>query len=267
MKRVVPQDNWPDSWKLSYQYDLLEVFGCEPKSAYSRAYARRRDQTLRLIDKFAYPGCKILDVAAAQGNFSLLLAERGYEVTWNDLRQELAGYVQLKQEYGHIEFAPGNAFDLAENHKFDLVLLTEMIEHVAHPDRLLMQMAQLVKPGGYIIMTTPNGEYFLNSLPRFSNCADPSIYESGQFAPDADGHIFLLHLDEVESLAKAAGLEIVELSLSTNLLTAGHLKTAGLLKLLPDGLIEAAEQLSNRLPLFLRRRLHFSLAVALKRIG
>ena len=38
----------------------------------------------------------MLDLAAGQGNFSLALAERGYRVTWNDLRGDLEGYVRLK---------------------------------------------------------------------------------------------------------------------------------------------------------------------------
>ena len=40
--------------------------------------------------------------------------------------------------------------------------ITEVIEHVAHPDRLLQQAAALVRPGGYVVMTTPNG--------RFNSC-------------------------------------------------------------------------------------------------
>ncbi|MEO7724719.1 MAG: hypothetical protein ABIU29_08545 [Chthoniobacterales bacterium] len=35
-----------------------------------------------------------------------------YEVTWNDMRGELADYVRLKQEFGTIHFAPGNAFNI-----------------------------------------------------------------------------------------------------------------------------------------------------------
>ena len=83
----------------------------------------------------------MFDPAAGQGNFSLALAERGYRVTWNDLRVDLAGYVRLKHEHGEIEFAPGNAFALEFPEPFDAVLMTEVIEHVAHPDDFLAKTA------------------------------------------------------------------------------------------------------------------------------
>jgi 2-polyprenyl-6-hydroxyphenyl methylase/3-demethylubiquinone-9 3-methyltransferase len=111
MKKVEMESDWPESWRYSYQYDLLEVYGDRHRLGHTYAYANRLKHTLELAQKVASPGAKILDVAAAQGTFSLLLAELGYEVTWNDLREELAGYVNLKHEFGTIHFAP-NGFRL-----------------------------------------------------------------------------------------------------------------------------------------------------------
>ena len=38
-----------------------------------------------------------------------------------------------------------------------------------------------------------------------SDCVDPSVYESGQFKPDSDGQIFLLHPDEVHGARGTSG--------------------------------------------------------------
>ncbi len=160
MKRVYLDDSWPDSWKYSYPYDLEEVYGESKNLGYTYAYSNRRRHALRLVTEVVAPGARILDIAAAQGNFSLALAEMGYKVTWNDLRGELADYVRLKHERGDVEFAPGNAFDLTFPVLFDAVLITEVIEHVAHPDQFLANTARLVRPGGHIVMTTPNGAHF-----------------------------------------------------------------------------------------------------------
>ena len=247
MRRPTPSNSWPESWRESYDYDCQEVFGEVRDVGYANAYRMRYDRALAAVRQSAPPGATVLDIAAAQGNFSLALAEEGYQVTWNDLREELVGYVQLKHETGELRFAPGNAFDLGLE-PFDVVLITEIIEHVAHPDEFLRAVGALVKPDGHIVMTTPNGSYFRNELPRFSDCPDPSVFEGVQFKPNADGHIFLLHRDEVYGFAREAGLRVTHLSYSTNFLSAGFAGTGRLVAMLPERTVHALERGSTRLP-------------------
>jgi 2-polyprenyl-3-methyl-5-hydroxy-6-metoxy-1,4-benzoquinol methylase len=267
VKRIAPEPSWPQSWKESFFYDQSEIYGEISHHGYAYAYENRRRETLRLLTEVLEPGARILDVAAAQGNFSLALAELGYEVTWNDLRAELADYVRLKYERGKISYAPGNAFELAFPSLFDAVLITEVIEHVAHPDEFLAKTAALVRPGGYIVMTTPNGGYFKNRLPKFSDCADPAVFESMQFKPNADGHIFLLHVDEIAPLAQRAGLTVEKIVLFTNSLTAGHVKTESLLRILPRGLVRVAERASQSLPFAFKKKALVQMAVRYRSLG
>lgn len=265
MRKPVFSADWPDTWKVSYQYDLEEIYGPITCRGYAYAYANRRRETLDMVKRVAPPGARVLDVAAAQGNFSLSLAELGYRVTWNDLRADLAEYVKLKWEKGDIEYAPGNAFDLAGQTEFDVVVITEVIEHVAHPDDFLCKIGKLVKPGGHVVMTTPNGGYFLNDLPKFSECRDASQFETMQFQPGSEGHIFLLHEDEIGRFAAKAGLEVREIRLFTNPLTHGHLKTELALKILPRSLVNLFERFTCALPGPFRRRLHASMSVVFQR--
>jgi 2-polyprenyl-3-methyl-5-hydroxy-6-metoxy-1,4-benzoquinol methylase len=261
MKRVPVQETWPESWRYSYAYDLAEVFGEISQRGYAYAYHNRRRNALRLVTDVLPRGSRVLDVAAAQGNFSLCLAELGYEVTWNDLRADLADYVRLKHEYGNISFAPGNAFEIGFPTPFDAVLIAEVIEHVAHPDDFLRTIATLVRPGGYVVVTTPNGAYFRNTLPMFSECSDPSAYEGVQFKPDADGHIFLLHPHEVEPLAARAGLKIDQLLLFTNPLTNGHMKMEVLLRLIPKRIVEDLEAITQRVPFWMKTKILVQMGV------
>jgi 2-polyprenyl-6-hydroxyphenyl methylase/3-demethylubiquinone-9 3-methyltransferase len=263
MQRVAFSEAWPVSWKESYDYDLLEIYGESHPRGYAYAYAERRRHALELIRRAAAPPATVLDVAAAQGNFTLALAELGYEVTWNDLRAELAGYVALKHERGMVHYAPGNALGLRFGQCFDIVLIAEVIEHTAHPDAFLAGVARMVKPGGHVVMTTPNGSYFRNALPRFSEHPDPSTFETQQFGPNARSHIFLLHGDEIAPLAAGAGLEVVEHRVFNNFLTNGHLKTDLLLRVLPRGLVAALERLTRRAPF--RLTLHTSMATLFRK--
>jgi 2-polyprenyl-6-hydroxyphenyl methylase/3-demethylubiquinone-9 3-methyltransferase len=217
-------------------------------------YRLRFEKALELVAAYLSPGARVIDIAAAQGNFSLALAERGYEVTWNDLREELAGYVALKHDSGNIRYVAGNAFELNER-GFDGALIAEIIEHVAHPDAFLAKVAELVRPGGYIFLTTPNGAYIRNTLPRFSDCPDPRIFEGIQFKPDSNGHIFLLYRDELCSFAERSGLDVERLEFFANPLTSGHMKLASLHRLVPHGAIMTMEAATQRLPMALSERL------------
>lgn len=261
------QPNWPESWRLSHLYDTLElgVSLVPGRRGYGSAWRNRQRRTIELIRSVAAPPARILDVAAAQGNLSLRLAEMGYHVSWNDLRSELADYVRLKWERGKVDYFPGNAFEVRFPYLFDVVVATEIIEHVAHPDQFLSQLRSLVKPGGHLVLTTPNGEYFLNRLPRFSECPDPSKYEAMQFKPNSDGHIFLLHRDELAPLASQAGLSLLTCRVYNNSLTCGHRKTEGLLGILPKRWVEALEHWTSSFQGRRAGRWHSQLAMLMRR--
>jgi 2-polyprenyl-3-methyl-5-hydroxy-6-metoxy-1,4-benzoquinol methylase len=267
MREVMPEPGWPQSWIESREYDREEVFGPRTNWGYAYAYANRKNETLNLISEAVKPGATILDIAAAQGNFTLALAELGYRVTWNDLRAELAGYVQRKHERGAVEYMPGNAFELAPSNSFDCVLFTEVIEHVAHPDEFMINVARMMKPGGIAVMTTPNGCYFKNTLPRFSNHPNPSIFETEQFKPNSDGHIFLLWPDEIRKLAAGAGLAVDRQIFFTTPLTNGYMKTHYLLRVMPEfcvWLLEFAAR--SLLPFRIQERLMVQTAARFRKL-
>lgn len=211
MRQPVPSDDWPDLWKQYFQTDRAEWWGWRTNIGYTYAYERRFSETIRLVGRHLSVGSEIIDAAAGQGNFSLALAERGYRVVWNDLRADLQGYIQLKWESGDIRYLPGNAFEIDHDHLYDAALATEVIEHVAHPDDFLAQLASLVRPGGLIFLSTPNGGFFRTGLPTFSQVDDLAALEGQQFQPGSDGHLFLFTNDEL-CTATAAGLVVVEIT-------------------------------------------------------
>lgn len=265
MKKPIPENTWPENWKVSYFYDEQEVFNNITIKGFAYAYANRQGHALSLVKQNLLKGAKILDVAAAQGNFSLLLAEAGYDVTWNDLRGDLLEYVKLKYEYGKIDYVVGDVFELGYESTFDAIIITEIIEHVAHPDEFLNKIGKMVKPGGYVIMTTPNGAYMFNRLPRFSDCEDPSQFESIQFKPNSDGHIFLIWPDEVRKLAAGAGLTVIDQRFFTTLLTSGHLKTRIILNILPRSVIMYLEKIAGYFPAALRKKIMIHTAVCFQK--
>ncbi len=267
MRKVNFQKIWPESWKVSYAYDLIEIYEADKRCGHFLSYSNRMRKVIGLIQKTVPINVKILDIAAAQGNYSLSLAELGYDVTWNDIRSELIEYVKLKYERGTIRYEPGNIFSIGFNNDFDLCLMCEIIEHVAHPDQVIKRAAQLVKIGGYIIMTSPNGGYFRAHSQRFTECANPSFYENIQFKSDADGHIFLLRLNEIYNIAEMAGLQIVKTLLINNPLTSGHMKLGLLLKFLPPAVVKTIEQFTQDLPFRIQEKLNSCIIILFKRLA
>jgi 2-polyprenyl-6-hydroxyphenyl methylase/3-demethylubiquinone-9 3-methyltransferase len=267
MRRPTFDKSWSDSFKASYLYDELELWNGKSNLGYKYSYRNRRQPILDAVKQSIPRGGAILDVAAASGNFSLPLAEQGFRLVWNDLRAEYIDWVKMKYEYGNIEYLVGNIFEkstsLHEN--FDGVIATEVVEHVAHPDQFLTSLAAMVKPGGRIFMTTPNGRYFRNSLPKFSECVDPSIFEAVQFAPNSDGHIFLLHPDEIIELSKRCDLDIEYFALANNPLTNGHIKLGHVLPYVPEFFVSIIESLTRKLPRAMRERLHSTSIVIFKK--
>jgi 2-polyprenyl-3-methyl-5-hydroxy-6-metoxy-1,4-benzoquinol methylase len=246
---------WPTLWKECYFYDCQEVFDKANSLGYQYAYNQRFNAIIDYVTKYLPSNSKLIDIAAAQGNFSLTLSEYGFKVTWNDLRNELVDYVRMKYDKGEIDYITGNIFDIQFIDLFDGVLITEIIEHVAHPDQFLKKISSLVKPNGFVFMSTPLGSYFLNKLPKFSKYKNPSDFEKIQFKPNSDGHIFLLYVDEIYALAKNADLEIVEWKTINNPLTSGHFKLGFFLKILPFNFVLYLEKLTQKLPFFIRKKI------------
>lgn len=72
MKKIIFDNSWPASWKSSYKYDLLDIYGSQGDHGYAYQYANRFKHTLELVKKVSQPNTKILDLAAAQANTWLM---------------------------------------------------------------------------------------------------------------------------------------------------------------------------------------------------
>jgi len=123
----------------------------------------------------------------------------------------------------------------------------------------------LMKLGGIAVMTTPNGAYIGNKLPRFSDHSDPSMFENVQFRPDSDGHIFLLWPDEIAKLADNAGLALEKLNLFTTPLTNGYVKTHYLLRVLPKSIVWVLESAAQKLPRRMQERVMVQIAARFRK--
>ena len=96
-------------------------------------------------------GKRVLDVGSGEGYGVAYLAERAAEVVGLDMNQGAITQAQQKYLGSNIRFVT----ELAEE-KFDIVCCFQTIEHVHDQDQFLDQLKQFAKPGGTVLVTTPN---------------------------------------------------------------------------------------------------------------
>jgi 2-polyprenyl-3-methyl-5-hydroxy-6-metoxy-1,4-benzoquinol methylase len=207
---------------------------------------------------------RVLEIAAGDAALSACLAADGHAVTANDLLADsLQGAVgRFKTD---ISLAPGNLFDLDPGQlgTFDLIVACEIIEHVAHSDLFLRHLKTLLSPGGLLYITTPNGRYFRNKLPTYSQVESFVMLEAKQFKADADGHLFLITPDEMRELARSCGLRVQELAVWATPFITGEAGFRYLAPLLTTRLCYALESCAQRLSERRLSRVGNSLSVVL----
>jgi SAM-dependent methyltransferase len=96
---------------------------------------------------------RLLEVGAGSGAFSRVALRRGWAV---DATEVSASGLQLLRETG----ATVHAGDLAALQlpaaAFDLVVSLEVLEHLVEPGAHLEELGRLTRPGGLLLLTTPN---------------------------------------------------------------------------------------------------------------
>jgi 2-polyprenyl-6-hydroxyphenyl methylase / 3-demethylubiquinone-9 3-methyltransferase len=136
------------------------------------------------IQKYiALPGQNILDIGCGGGILSEGLAQQGANVIGLDTETGAikTARAHAKRHDLKIKYVcePVEQFEAPfDGPLFDAVTCLEMLEHVEHPEIIINAAARLVKPGGYVFLSTINrtarayasvivaAEYILSLLPR-----------------------------------------------------------------------------------------------------
>ena len=133
------------------------------KPSYYR-YHRFRFQAL-LAAMLRLPGKQVLEIGVNPGHFTEMARMAGYNVHGSDLfpehRAELWQKLAVDVKRWNIDHEPP---PFAEA-QFDIILFSEVIEHLANPPlEALETFARLLKPGGHLIVSTPNQFYLKSRL-------------------------------------------------------------------------------------------------------
>lgn len=188
-----------------YQDLILGRSFVEYKDYYIQA-RRRYEQTAQAIEALGLPkGSDHLDIGG--GQMALLARDLfGFAPTVGDVVETAAQDI-ISQG---VAFQRVNLMDESYDtgRRYDLITLLEVIEHIPCPPYVtFVKLMQLLKPGGYLVLTTPNGYRIRNVLRMLTNREILDIYRY----PDEDqplGHQHEYTTRQMEWQLQHAGLQI-----------------------------------------------------------
>jgi 2-polyprenyl-6-hydroxyphenyl methylase/3-demethylubiquinone-9 3-methyltransferase len=160
-----------------------------------------------VADRAKLAGARVLDVGCGGGLLCEALARSGATVTGIDLAPGMIDVARLHAAEQGLDITYNVVAAEEVSGGFDVVTCMEMLEHVPDPERMTATLANLVKPGGAVFVSTINrnlksfllaivaAEYLLNLIPRGTH-----EYER------------LIRPSQLDRWARAAGLSLRELA-------------------------------------------------------
>lgn len=162
------------------------------------------NEAAAIFSKYVPHGSSVLDVGAGAGAFSQRLTDLNYKVTALDSDPDK--WIPADIPFFKLDIDAGIAASVRET--FDAVCCLEVIEHVENPWNLLREIYSVVKPGGYLLLSTPNITSFLSR---------GIFFLTGRFHQFDDGDLSYGHISpissfELEYAARKSGWTVLEIA-------------------------------------------------------
>lgn len=114
---------------------------------------------METIDRLATPGGRVLDVGCGTGFLAERLARRGFWGVGVDLSPDSVDIANERLREigldGALRAEVGSAYD-PPGGTFDLITLTDVLEHLEDPRACLAALRGRLAPGGLLVVSTPN---------------------------------------------------------------------------------------------------------------
>lgn len=158
---------------------------------------KRESDYLRFMTLANEPIGKLLDVGCGGGRLLNRMKKRGWQVEGTDFdahaTEKVTARYGIKTHVGDL-----TQCNLATN-SFDVICMSQTIEHLYDPKSTLKESLRILKPGGLLVMTTPNAHSLGAS--EFGACW------RGWEAPR---HLHLFTVESLQQLTQQSGFREIE---------------------------------------------------------
>ncbi len=157
---------------------------------------RTFQKRFRTIDRFQTKPGRVLDIGCAAGFFLAVARERGWEVKGIEISDYAAAYA--RKSGADVYCGPLESFEPSGEKLFDVVTLWDVIEHVRQPRRDLEKIYRLLKPGGWLVLATPD----VDSLTHW-------LFRERWMGFKDEEHLFFFSGKSMTQLLKQCGFRVV----------------------------------------------------------
>lgn len=157
----------------NYSYWAQHIYPASAAARQASVIVPRMERVLELCHTYGVGGGALLEVGAGYGSFCEEMSRRGHwqRVLGIEPTPQLAALCRAQGV--EIEERTVEAFAADTAQRFEVIVAFEVIEHLFEPDAVIASLARLLKPGGLLILTCPNGLGFdVQQLGSYSSCVD-----------------------------------------------------------------------------------------------
>lgn len=156
---------------------------------------------------------RAIEVGPGSGVYLPTLCERFERVTALDVEPaHLEAIAPMQLDLPNLELIQADIVSHSWEERFDLLLASEVLEHVAEPDAFVGGLARSLKPGGILVLSTPQPWSTMEAAGRIG-LSPPIIHLTRMIyrePVEPTGHISLTSMRDLKAMLDKWGLDIIE---------------------------------------------------------